>query len=113
MSDFPELMMKHSLSAPPAIKRSTRNSPTARGRSAPPSTRLPTGNSSFENPKGWSRVPRPAAGMIPHMADSSHRLQDGFKLLRTRVRGVTRQHALLSTAPDGCKIVSAHVQHVQ
>src|SRR6185437_2374890 len=61
-------MTKQSLSAPPAIMRSTRNSLTARGRSVPFSMRLPTGRSSLEKASGWILLPAPAAGMIPHMA---------------------------------------------
>ena len=54
--------------------RSTRYSLTARGRSTPPSSsRLPTGSSSFENASGWMRLPLPAAGMMPHMAQASSR----------------------------------------
>src|SRR3954469_7651320 len=68
MSDLPGAMTKQSLSAPPAIMRSTRYSLTAQGRSRTPSVRLPTGSSSFENASGWMRLPRPAAGMTPHMS---------------------------------------------
>src|SRR5215218_7686549 len=75
MSDLPGDITKQILSAPPWIMRSTRYSLTAQGRSTPSSSRLPTGRSSFEKARGWMRLPRPAAGTIPHMASC---LQDGF-----------------------------------
>src|SRR3982751_5836669 len=67
MSDLPGEITKQSLSAPPLTIRSTRNSLTAQGRSTPSAIRLPTGRSSFEKASGCMRLPRPAAGIIPHM----------------------------------------------
>jgi len=67
MSDLPGDMTKQILPAPPRIMRSTRYSLTAQGRSSPLSSRLPTGRSSFEKASGWMRLPRPAAGTIPHI----------------------------------------------
>src|SRR3954471_14453239 len=67
MSALPGEITKQILSAPPRIIRSTKYSLTAQGRSVPFSTRLPTGRSSLENASGWIRLPRPAAGTIPHM----------------------------------------------
>src|SRR2546425_4348163 len=67
MSDFPGEMTKQIFAAPPRIIRSTRYSLTARGRSASPSIRLPTGSSSFENASGWILLPIPAAGIMPHI----------------------------------------------
>src|SRR3954463_12250175 len=67
MSDFPGEMTKHSLSAPPRTRRSTRYSLTARGRSQSPSLRLTTGSRSFENASRWIRLPCPAAGTMPHI----------------------------------------------
>src|SRR3954464_7606003 len=67
MSDLPGEMMKQILSAPPRTIRSMRYSLTAQGRSMPPSARLPSGSSSFEKASGWIRLPRPAAGTMPHM----------------------------------------------
>src|ERR687897_502991 len=68
MSDLPGEMTKQILSAPPWIMRSTRYSLTAQGRSVKPSRRLPTGRSSLEKASGWIRLPRPAAGTMPHMS---------------------------------------------
>src|SRR5918992_1554256 len=68
MSDLPGEITKQILSAPPWIMRSTRYSLTAQGRSVPPSRRLPTGRSSLEKASGWMRLPRPAAGTMPHMS---------------------------------------------
>src|SRR4051794_35076452 len=68
MSDFPEEITKHILSAPPRIRRSTRYSDTAQGRSTPSFALLPTGRSSLENASGCIRLPRPAAGMMPHIS---------------------------------------------
>src|SRR5690349_1715689 len=67
MSDFPGAITKQIFEAPPRIRRSTRYSLTARGRSVAPSFRLRTGRSSFEKANGWMRVPAPAAGTIPHI----------------------------------------------
>src|ERR1700712_4613983 len=69
MSDFPGEITKHILSAPPRIRRSTRYSDTAQGRSTPSSALLPTGRSSLENANGCIRLPRPAAGTIPHISN--------------------------------------------
>src|SRR5947209_457219 len=68
MSDFPGEITKQILSAPPRIRRSRRYSETAQGRSVPSSSRLPTGSNSFEKASGWIRLPRPAAGTMPHMS---------------------------------------------
>src|SRR5436305_560340 len=68
MSDLPGEITKQILSAPPAIIRSTRYSETAHGRSTPSSVRLPTGSNSLEHANGWIRLPRPAAGMTPHIS---------------------------------------------
>src|SRR5688500_6991805 len=83
MSDFPDAMTKQILSAPPRSMRSTKYSLTAHGRSAPRSSRLPTGRSSFEKASGWMRLPRPAAGMTPHMSG----LQGFAKAPRVRMAG--------------------------
>src|SRR3954466_15969311 len=72
MSHLPGAMTKQILSAPPRIMRSTRYSLTAHGRAIPASVLLPTGRSSFENASGWMRLPRPAAGMMPHMSGLRH-----------------------------------------
>src|SRR3982750_3267843 len=82
MSDLPGEITKQIFRAPPRIMRSTRYSLTAQGRSAPPSRRLPTGSSSFEKAKGWIRLPRPAAGTIPHIVSAHHHL--GRKRARRR-----------------------------
>src|SRR5689334_21840567 len=68
MSDFHGEMTKQILSAPPRSNLSSRYSETAQGRSIPASLRLPTGRSSFEKASGWIRLPRPAAGITPHMS---------------------------------------------
>src|SRR4051794_31075167 len=67
MSDLPGEITKQILSAPPRIMRLTKYSLTAQGRSTPFSRREPTGSSSFEKASGWIRLPRPAAGMMPHI----------------------------------------------
>src|SRR5690349_24809904 len=67
MSDLPAPITTHSLSAPPASIRSSRYSATAQGRSARSRSVLPSGSSSLENASGWMRLPRPAAGMMPHI----------------------------------------------
>src|SRR3954465_8827437 len=95
MSDFPGEMMNAILVAPAASIRSTRCSLTARGRSTPPSRRLPTGSSSFENASGWIRVPAPAAGMIPHTIVAPH---NAFELGGAARRGVFGQRALARRA---------------
>src|SRR5215207_10699712 len=76
MSDLPGEITKQILSAPPWIMRSTRYSLTAQGRSTPPSRRLPTGRSSLEKASGWMRLPRPAAGTMPHMGSGLRRFAD-------------------------------------
>src|SRR3954471_13941498 len=68
MSDLPGEITKQILSAPPRIRRSTKYSETAHGRSTPCSVLLPTGRSSLENASGCIRLPRPAAGMMPHIS---------------------------------------------
>src|SRR5215216_1640899 len=72
MSHLPGAMTRQILSAPPRIMRSTRYSLTAHGRAMPASVLLPTGSSSLEKASGWIRVPRPAAGMMPHMSGLRH-----------------------------------------
>ena len=86
MSDLPGEITKQILSAPPRIMRSTRYSLTAQGRSTPPSRRLPTGRSSFEKASGWMRLPRPAAGTMPHMLrpPSASRRRDASPAAPTR-----------------------------
>src|SRR5438067_1179244 len=59
MSPLTGEMTKQILSAPASVIRSMRYSETARGRSTSPSKRLPTGRSSFENARGWIRLPTP------------------------------------------------------
>src|ERR1700716_1482011 len=78
MSDLPGEITKQILSAPPRISRSTRYSETAQGRSTPLSVLLPTGNSSFEKASGWIRLPRPAAGMMPHISSLHCRKEDAI-----------------------------------
>src|SRR4051794_31013007 len=70
MSDLPGEITKQIFSAPPSIRRSMRYSDTAQGRSIPLSLRLPTGSSSLEKARGWMRLPRPAAGTMPHISHS-------------------------------------------
>src|SRR3712207_7624922 len=79
MSDLPGEMTKQILSAPPWIMRSTRYSLTAQGRSVTPSRLLPTGRSSWEKASGWMRLPRPAAGTMPHIALRSQGFGDGAR----------------------------------
>src|SRR5438132_11838145 len=102
MSDLPGEMTKQIFDAPPRIMRSTRYSLTARGRSADPSMRLPTGNSSFEKASGWILLPTPAAGMMPHMIlhPSHGALECGLELRAAVVRGVLVKHALPSGGAD-------------
>ena len=71
MSDLPGEMTKQILSAPPRIMRSTRYSLTAHGRSTPLSRRLPTGSNSFENARGWMRLPTSGRGHDPPHAQAS------------------------------------------
>src|SRR5215471_3590300 len=68
MSDFVGEITKQIRVTPARSMRCTRYSETARGRSFGPSQRIPTGRSSFENARGWIRLPRPAAGRIPQRA---------------------------------------------
>src|SRR5688572_4514183 len=106
MSDLPGEMTKQILSAPARIMRSSRYSLTAHGRSTPPSMRLPTGNSSLEKASGWMRLPRPAAGMMPHMVSglrqqrgigAAGRLDHREEIVRTVRGGVLREHALAAS----------------
>src|SRR5687768_9312643 len=78
MSDLPGEMTKQIFRAPPRIIRSTRYSLTAQGRSVPPSKRLPTGSNSLEKASGWMRLPRPAAGTMPHISRPHHRARGGL-----------------------------------
>src|ERR687897_539588 len=113
MSDLPGEITKQILSAPPRIIRSTRYSLTAQGRSTPPSRRLPTGRSSFEKARGWMRLPRPAAGTIPHMSGLHHgagpgwrirRSQKCLELLGTAVRGVLFERARAACLGDPAQL---------
>src|SRR5438105_15521292 len=101
MSLLPGEITKHSFSAPPAIIRSTMYSLTARGRSTPPSTRLPTGSSSLENARGWIRLPTPAAGMIPHTASPSDVPE---QLVRAPLGSVFPQRSLARRMPDASEL---------
>src|SRR4051794_14360143 len=96
MSDLPGEITKQILSAPPRISRSTRYSDTAQGRSIPLSLRLPTGSSSLEKASGWMRLPRPAAGTMPHI----------FRLLEFQVDG---QRRLRLRTPQAALSVRRHV----
>ena len=89
MSDLPGEITKQIFRAPPRIMRSTKYSLTAQGRSLTPSKRLPTGRSSLEKASGWMRLPRPAAGTIPHMSGLHHRNRSGRgkALVRERFGG--------------------------
>src|SRR5436305_1667557 len=106
MSDFPGEITKQILSAPPRMRRSIRYSETAQGRSIPFSLRLPTGSSSLENAKGWMRLPRPAAGTMPHI---SHSLN--FGLTGAAVRLLEQRYqfgsALLRTMLIECPLAGA------
>src|SRR5512146_3066008 len=99
MSLLPGEITKHSLSTPASSMRSTKYSLTANGRSLAPSRRLPTGSNSLEKAKGWMRLPRPAAGMMPHMASTRQRRFDEqlFQLDRPMHGRVGRKHALACT----------------
>src|SRR3954447_17997984 len=94
MSDFPGEITKQILSAPPSIRRSMRYSDTAQGRSIPLSLRLPTGSSSLENARGWMRLPRPAAGTMPHISGSLN-----FRLMGSGVRRLLEQRYQFGGAP--------------
>src|SRR6185437_6006588 len=106
MSNFHGEITKQILSAPPRIMRSTRYSLTARGRSTPlASIQLPTGNNSFENARGWMRVPFPAAGTMPHISrlltDGTagvRVLQCGDQIRRASLRTVLIEHPLAGAA---------------
>src|SRR5436853_6226038 len=99
MSNFQREITKQILSAPACSMRSIRYSLTARGRSAPPSKRLPTGSNSFEKASGWMRVPLPAAGIIPHMVSALHAF--GFASLRYARAAVFQQCNQLGGAALG------------
>src|SRR5512134_1395059 len=110
MSDLPDEMTKQILSAPPAIRRSMRYSLTAHGRSPPSRGRLPTGSSSLENASGWMRLPRPAAGTMPHISRLRGRslgleatpcaFEELKKFARPRFGRVLRHRALASSGGD-------------
>src|SRR4051812_46667702 len=112
MSALPGATTKQMRVAPALSMRSTRNSLTARGRSMSPASVLPTGSSSLEKPSGWIRVPRPAAGTMPHMVcyslvslcHSRRRrtrvLEQLLELARAMGRRVLREHALVRRARD-------------
>src|SRR5918993_2681460 len=121
MSDLPGEITKQILSAPPRIIRSTRYSLTAQGRSTPPSRRLPTGRSSFEKARGWMRLPRPAAGTMPHMSHSHgfrprlpvrgpYRLDRCFEIARAAGRGVLGKDALARVRGDAVQLGVAEVE---
>src|SRR6185437_5617835 len=88
---------------------------TAQGRSMPWSLRLPTGSSSLEKARGWIRLPRPAAGTIPHMsgllddairsAASGALLQKHNQLLRPFLRTVFGERALARAPGHALEIV--------
>src|SRR4051795_9983828 len=107
MSDLPGEMTMQSLSAPPSTSRSTRYSLTARGRSRPPSCRLPTGNSSFENASGCMRLPCPAAGMMPHMID------DLLQFPGPRGAGMRAEDAFARPSCDGPALARPEVERPQ
>src|SRR5919199_4152182 len=121
MSDLPGAMTKQILSAPPRIMRSTRYSLTAQGRSVPLSSRLPTGRSSLEKAKGWMRLPRPAAGTMPHMSDLQGRdagpdvgrtrpFQSRFEGAGAAVRRVLGKRALARGPGDAAKLRIAEIE---
>src|SRR5512133_3959112 len=125
MSDFPGEMTNSRRSAPARIIRSTRYSETARGRSVPSTIRLPTGSSSFENASGWMRLPRPAAGMTPHMSRLHEWRMRGGR--RARIEALDQpgefagalhgcvlvQNALARAARHRREIVVRHVERSQ
>src|SRR3569623_694499 len=107
MSVFPGETTKQILSAPAFSIRSTTYSLTARGRSTPSSSLLPTGSSSFEKASGWIRLPAPAAGTIPHITGlrrcSSDRCEHGLELRRAPLGRVLRERALARRGCDSTK----------
>src|SRR4051812_15602280 len=114
MSDLPGEMMKHSFVAPPLTSRSTRYSPTAFGRASRPSIRVPTGNSSFENARGWMRLPWPAAGIRPHTSASHRHRRNGLardrlvehrhQLARPVLARMLAQHPLARRPPNAAEL---------
>src|SRR4051794_18694359 len=110
MSDLPGEITKQILSAPPSIRRSIRYSDTAQGRSMPLSLRLPTGSSSLEKARGWMRLPRPAAGTMPHISHSlnfgltgsgaGRLLEQRYQLGGTFLRTVLVQRSLARASGD-------------
>src|SRR5438105_2902661 len=126
MSNFQREITKQILSAPPCSMRSIRYSLTARGRSAPPSKRLPTGSNSFEKASGWMRVPLPAAGMIPHMPSTLHTFgfrprrhggaglfQECGQFCRTFFGGMLVEHALSAGFANLGELAVAEVERGQ
>src|SRR5215212_4723010 len=121
MSLLPGEITKQILSAPPWIMRSTRYSLTAQGRSVIPSSRLPTGRSSLEKASGWIRLPRPAAGTMPHISDL-HRFPYGGGMPRScridrrlEVAGAPRgrvfgKDALAGALGDGSQLGIAEIE---
>src|SRR5438046_1421858 len=112
MSALPGATTKQTRSAPALNMRSTRNSLTARGRSTSPTKLLPTGSSSLEKPRGWIRVPMPAAGMMPHM-----RVREGPLIWPPSARHIAeiefRRHVLSRDrllSPSGTYVVEHALQ---
>src|SRR3954470_24239270 len=121
MSDLPGEITKQILRAPPRIIRSTKCSLTAQGRSTPSRRRLPTGSSSFEKARGWMRLPRPAAGTIPHMSGALRGFgtiafgERALEIVEAPLRGVVRQGAGPARRGDAADLGLAAVegrQHV-
>src|SRR5215212_1964972 len=121
MSLLPGEITKQILSAPPWIMRSTRYSLTAQGRSVTPSRRLPTGRSSLEKASGWMRLPRPAAGTMPHMS-GLHRFPGRerlcgtggrdrrFEIARPPRRRMLRENPLAGIGGDALQLGVAEVE---
>src|SRR3712207_1462605 len=116
MSDLPGEITKQIYVAPPRIMRSTRYSLTAQGRSTPPARRLPTGRSSLEKARGWMRLPRPAAGTMPHMSGFLHQTrcvgsaaEQFFQFRGPVIRGVLAQDALAARLRDPLQLLSREV----
>src|SRR4051794_34748644 len=109
MSDLPGEITKQMRVAPAISMRSTRYSLTARGRSASPSRRLPTGSSSLLNASGWMRLPTPAAGTMPHMPTSSEHLHE---LLGAPLGGVIGQRAPLRRLADARQLARRERQRL-